>query len=214
MQLIWYGHSCFLIRANNGKRILMDPFENNIGYNNNFPKCDLITISHFHFDHSYLKDIDNTTKVINETGSFEMNYLKLEGLSSFHDKYNGLKRGINTIYIFEIDNYKICHLGDLGHIPSNSILERLKNIDILLIPIGGNFTLDGFEASKLCNLVSPKYILPMHYKTYKTDLHLDDPKKFITSMKHIKKVKSNALNISDLNFNNRCQTILLTLPQN
>lgn len=214
MQLIWYGHSCFLIKSSTGKRILMDPFENNIGYDNNFPKCDLITISHFHFDHSYLKNINNTTKVINEAGSFEMKFLKLEGIPTFHDKYNGLKRGPNTIYILEIDNYKICHLGDLGHIPSNLILEKLKNIDILLIPIGGNFSFDGFEAAKLCNLVSPKYIIPMHYKTYKTNLYLDGPKNFITSMKYIKKIKSNILNLSDLSHSNKCVTILLAPPQN
>ena len=214
MQLSWYGHSCFLIKSSTGKRILMDPFENNIGYDNNFPKCDLITISHFHFDHSYLKNINNTTKVINEAGSFEMKFLKLEGITTFHDKYNGLKRGPNTIYILEIDNYKICHLGDLGHIPSNLILEKLKNIDILLIPIGGNFSFDGFEAAKLCKLVSPKYIIPMHYKTYKTNLYLDGPKNFITSMKYIKKIKSNILNLSDLSHSNRCVTILLAPPQN
>lgn len=213
MQLIWYGHSCFLIKSSTGKRILMDPFSSNIGYSNDFPKSDLITVSHFHFDHSYLKNINSSTKVINETGSFEMKFLKLEGIPTFHDKYCGLKRGPNTIYTFEIDNYKICHLGDLGHIPSNLIIEKLKNIDILLIPIGGHFSLNGFEAAKLCNLLSPKYIIPMHYKTHKTDLYLDDPKNFITSMKYIKKVKSNILNISNLTSTNRCITILLDTPQ-
>lgn len=214
MKLIWYGHSCFLIKTSNGKRILMDPFNNNIGYDNNFPKCDLITISHFHFDHSYLENVDNTTKVINEPGLFDINFLTLEGLSTFHDSYNGLKRGPNIIYIFKINDYKICHLGDLGHIPSDIILEKLKNIDILLIPIGGHFSLDGFQAAKLCSLISPKYIIPMHYKTYKTDLYLDDSRNFITSMKHIEKIKSNTLNISDLNFNNKYQTILLAPPRN
>lgn len=212
MQLIWYGHSCFLIKTSNGKRILMDPFENNIGYNSNFPKCDLITISHLNVEHSYLKNIDATTKIINETGSFDMNFLDLEGISTFHDKCNGFKRGPNIIYIFKVDGYRLCHLGALGHIPSDLILEKLKNLDILLTPIGGHFSLDGFEASKLCNLILPKYIVPMHYKTYKTPLYLDDSKKFITSMKHIKKINTNVLDTSDLTFNDKCQTIMLTPP--
>jgi L-ascorbate metabolism protein UlaG (beta-lactamase superfamily) len=212
MQIIWYGHSCFLIKTSIGKRILMDPFDSNLGYDNNFPKCDLITISHNHFDSSYLNDINSTTKVIKENGNFHFNLFKIEGLNSFHDKCNGLKRGPNIIYIFKDDNYSICHLGHLGHIPCSLTLEKLKNIDILLIPIGGHFTLDGFESAKLCNIISPKYIIPMHYKTNKTSLYLDDPKNFIISMKHIKKFNSNILDTSDLHFNYNSQCILLTPP--
>jgi L-ascorbate metabolism protein UlaG (beta-lactamase superfamily) len=94
------------------------------------------------------------------------------------------------------------------------ILEKLKNIDILLIPIGGHFTLDGFESAKLCNLISPKYIVPMHYKTNTTSLYLDDPKNFIISMKSVKKINSNILDTSDLDINSnlKSECILLTPP--
>ena len=117
MQITWYGHSCFLIKTALGKRILIDPFDNNLGYDNNFPKCDLVTISHNHFDNSYLKNSNNTTKVINEIGTFDMDFFKIEGLNSFHDKCNGLKRGPNIIYIFKYGTSSLCHLGNLGHIP-------------------------------------------------------------------------------------------------
>ena len=212
MQITWYGHSCFLIKTSIGKRILIDPFDNNLGYDNNFPKCDLITINHNHFYSSYLNNCNDTTKVINEVGTFDMNFLKIEGFSSFHDKCNGLKRGPNIIYIFKDDTYSLCHLGNLGHIPHSLVLEKLKNIDILLIPIGGHFTLNGFEAAKLCNLISPKYIIPMQYKTNRTSLYLDDPKNFIISMKHIKKLNSNILDTLDLDFNYKSECILLTPP--
>lgn len=212
MQITWYGHSCFLIKTPIGKRILIDPFNNNLGYNNDFPKCDLITVSHNHFDNSSLNNSNDLTQVINEAGIFNTDFLKIEGFNSFHDKYNGLKRGPNIIFTFKDDNYSICHLGHLGHIPSALILEKLKNIDILLIPIGGHFTLNGFEAAKLCRLISPKYIIPMHYKTNKTSLYLDDPKNFIISMKHIKKINSNILDISTLYLNYESECILLTPP--
>lgn len=212
MQIIWYGHSCFLIKTFTGKRILIDPFDNTVGYQNNFPKCDLITISHNHFDSSYLNGSNNFTKVINETGIFDTTYFKVEGLSSFHDKCNGLRRGPNIIYVFKNHECSICHLGHLGHIPSSVTLEKLKNIDVLLIPIGGNFTLNGLEAAKLCKLILPKYIIPMHYKTNKTSLYLDDPKNFIISMKHIKKINSNILNTSSLDLNCSLQCVLLTPP--
>jgi L-ascorbate metabolism protein UlaG (beta-lactamase superfamily) len=214
MQIIWYGHSCFLVKTSIGKRILIDPFNTSIGYDNNFPKCDLITISHNHFDSSHLNKFNSNTKVINNVGFFDMISFSVEGFNSFHDKYNGLKRGTNIIYTLKSDNYSICHLGHIGHIPSPLILDKLKNIDILLIPIGGHFTLDGFEAAKLCKLISPKYIIPMHYKTNKTSLYLDDPKNFIISMKHIRKINSNVLSIKDLNSIREHECILLTPPNN
>ena len=212
MQIIWYGYSCFLIKTSIGKRILIDPFDNSLEYDNNFPKCDLITISHSHFNNSYLNNSNHETKIINETGLIHMDSLEIEGLNSFHDKYNGLKRGPNIIYIFRDDKYSLCHLGNLGHIPSSLVLEKLKNIDILLIPIGGHFTLNGFDAAKLCKLINPKYIIPMHYRTNRTSLYLDDPKNFIISMKHLKKINSNVLNTSDLDFNYESECILLTPP--
>lgn len=214
MQITWYGHSCFLIKTSIGKRILIDPFDNNLGYDNNFPKCDLITISHNHFYDSYLNKSNTITKVINKIGTFDIDFLKIEGFNSFHDKCNGLKRGPNIIYIIKDNIYSLCHLGDLGHIPCSLVLEKLKNIDILLIPIGGHFTLNGFEAANLCKLVSPKYVIPMQYKTNKTSLYLDDLKNFIISMKHIKKINSNILDTSDLDFTSKPECILLTPPCN
>lgn len=211
MQLSWYGHSCFLIKTTNGKRILIDPFCGDIGYRNEFPKCDLITISHNHFDHNYLNDINSNTKIIKESGLFHMDFVLIDGIKTFHDKCNGIKRGPNIIYIYKFNECTICHLGDLGHIPSDLIIDKLGGVDILLVPIGGHFTLDGFEAARLCNLISPHYIIPMHYKTNKTALYLDDAKKFITSIKNIKVIKSNALDISLLNFNNKCEVLLLNL---
>ena len=141
-----------------------------------------------------------------------MDFLEIEGLNSFHDKYNGLKRGPNIIYIFRGDKYSLCHLGNLGHIPCPSVLEKLRDIDILLAPIGGHFTLNGLDGAKLCKLVKPKYIIPMHYKTNRTSLYLDDPKNFITSMTHLKKISSNVLDTSVLDFNYETECILLTPP--
>lgn len=212
MQIVWYGYSCFLIKTSIGRRILINPFNNILEYESNFPKCDLITTSSSYCNNLYLNNSNPTTKIITEAGIFHMDSLEIEGLNSFQDKYNGFKRGPNIIYIFKDENYSLCHLGHLGHIPSSSVLEKLKNIDILLIPIGGNFTLNGFDATKLCKLISPKYIIPMHYKTNNTSLCLDDPKNFIISMKHIKKINSNILNTSDFTFKYESECIILTPP--
>lgn len=212
MQIIWYGYSCFLIKTSIGKRILIDPFDNILEYQNHFPKCDLITTSSSYYNSLYLNSPNPTGKVLNEAGVIHIDSLEIEGLNSFQDKYNGFKRGPNIIYTFKDEKYSLAHLGNLGHIPSSSVLEKLRNIDILLIPIGGNFTLNGFDATKLCKLICPKYIIPMHYKTNRNSLYLDDPKNFIISMKHIRKINSNILNTSDLNFACESECILLTPP--
>ena len=188
MQIIWYGHSCFLIKTSSGKRILLDPFKIDINSTASFPKCDLITLSHTHFNHSYINTENTDTKIINTEGYFDMDFAKTYGFNTYHDKLLGLKRGKNTIFILKIDNYTLCHLGDLGHIPDNNILDKLQGIDILFIPIGGNFTLDSYSASKLCELVSPKYIIPMQYKTLDSFIPLDDLDKFIFYNKYIHKI--------------------------
>ena len=213
MQLIWYGHSCFMIKTNEGKRILIDPFEPSVGYNSDFPKCDLITISHNHFDHSFINKINSQTKIINTFGNFRFDSFKLEGINSFHDNYRGLKRGPNIIYIFKFQNLSIAHLGDLGYIPESAILNKLNSLDFLLLPIGSNFTLDGNQAAKLCNMLMPRYIVPMHYKTHITDLNLDDSKKFILSMKKVNKINSNSIDLLSFDSkHNNMETLLLKPP--
>ena len=147
MQLIWYGHSCFLIKTDEGRRILIDPFESSLGYNTDFPKCDLITISHSHFDHSFINKLNIDTKIISACGSFDFDFLHLKGINSYHDNYNGLKRGRNVIYIFKFNNISLAHLGDLGHIPEAAVLDELTSLDFMLVPVGGNFTLNGNDAA-------------------------------------------------------------------
>lgn len=209
MQIIWYGHSCFLIKTSIGKRILMEPFNTITQCNWNLPKCDLIITSR-DYSNLHLSRQNDVAKIINETGILNIFDLKIEGLNSFQDNYNGLKRGPNIIYVIKENQYSLCHLGNLGHIPSSSVLDKIKNIDILFIPIDGNFTLDGSNAAKICTLINPKYIIPMSYKTNNTSLYLDDPKNFIISMKHVKKINSNIIDTSDLNLNYESECLFLS----
>lgn len=200
MQIIWFGHSCFLLKTSCGKRILTDPFHRSIGYKSNFPKCDIITISHNHFDHSTINDINIDTEIIDSANIYNLDFVTIEGINSFHDNFYGLKRGPNIIYLFHCDNLCICHLGDLGHIPNSNILNKLSHIDILFIPIGGHFTIDGKEAAKLCNLLSPKIVIPMHYKSHQCNINLNNSISFLTNMNNIISIDSNIFNVDNINF--------------
>lgn len=196
MQITWYGHSCFLIKNSYGKRILIDPFPPDNNYRCIYPKCDLITISHHHLYSSYIDDSNLTTKIINEPGVFSNNFCDITGYNTYHDDDNGLKRGCVIIYKYIINNISLCHLGDIGCIPCEKTLESIKNIDILFVPIGGQFTLDGIKSSILCSIINPKYIIPMNYKTENGPLFLDSVKDFIINMKNIRKINSNSIDIT------------------
>ena len=190
MEVIWLGHASFLLKNSIGKRLLLDPFPSDIGYPTYEDKVDLIVMSHKHFDHSYISVANSETKLIDTTGEHKTDFCIIKGLSSYHDKENGLKRGVNNIYIIDMDGFRICHLGDLGHTLDSQTISQIGKVDVLMVPIGGNFTIDGAEAAKVATSINPTYIIPMHYKTPKLTFELEGPEKFLTSIKNVKKIES------------------------
>lgn len=162
----WFGQACF--EVSNSKKIVTDPHDGEtVGLNAPKAKADIVTVSHDHFDHASGVGIAKKqgAKVLKEEkGEKTVKGVKIKGIKSYHDKAKGSKRGENTIYTFELDGFKICHLGDLGHIVSSELIEEIGEIDILMIPIGGNYTIDGGEAIEVVEKINPKVIIPMHYK--------------------------------------------------
>lgn len=197
MQITWFGQSCFLIKSYDGVVILTDPFDNKIGYKPYNGFADVVTISHHHFDHDYTKNLSEDTKIIDSTGVFNFQNVKIEGIPSYHDKVKGAARGNNTIFVFQVDNLRICHLGDLGYILNDDEINLLGDIDILLIPVGGNFTINAREAAELCRKLQSKIVIPMHYKTSLISLPLDGVDKFILEMKNGEKMIENKISILD-----------------
>jgi len=183
MEIIWLGHSSFLIKDSNGKTIITDPFDDSVGYNIYSDIADIVTVSHPHFDHNYTEKIQGNPTIINTVGTFNIDGIIITGIPSFHDKMKGSKRGSNNIYIMEVDNYRICHLGDLGHLLSSDDIDKLGSIDILLIPVGGNFTIDGKEAAEVAKAINSHIVIPMHFKTPALSFPLDGVEPFLTSMK-------------------------------
>ncbi|MCI1944925.1 MBL fold metallo-hydrolase [Clostridium luticellarii] len=196
MKIQWLGHSSFLLEDSKSHRLLTDPFDETVGYQIFQGEVDLITISHNHFDHNYTQDI-KCSHIINETGSFNLCGINIIGIPSYHDKVKGAKRGKNIIFIIEMDGYRICHLGDLGYTLSSKEVEELGSIDVLLIPVGGNFTIDGKEAASLAKSINSHIIIPMHYKTSSLTFELDGLEKFLKYMKNAERLKSNTLTLEN-----------------
>ncbi|URZ05096.1 hypothetical protein CLROS_004200 [Clostridium felsineum] len=199
LKFTWYGQACFLIESKNNKKILLDPFDNSIGYSTFKGEADIVTISHHHFDHDYTDGITNSPKILDKPGEYRIDDITIKGIPSFHDNVKGAARGKNTIFLFNIDGLKICHLGDLGYILSDSEIKELGTIDVLMIPVGGNFTIDGKEAALLCKKINSSIVLPMHYKTSFTVMPIEGAEKFIMNMKNAEKLSSNVLTVNEKN---------------
>ncbi len=166
MKLEWLGHACFYITTDNNTKILLDPYNDMHGYSlpDNL-EADIVTISHEHKDHNCTSKIIGDYTLINTVGSFIEKDVEINGVQTFHDSENGATRGLNTVYNITVDKINICHLGDLGHFLTNEKIDEIGEVDILLVPIGGIFTITSEEARTVVKQLRPKIIIPMHYKT-------------------------------------------------
>ena len=154
INLTYLGHACFKVESDNYS-IILDPYKGVKGFEDIEGDCNEVLCSHDHFDHAYVDKLNITKK----KSPFD-----LKTIESYHDDSRGTKRGHNTITVISKDNKKIVHLGDLGHTLDRETLEFLKYTTVLLIPIGGTYTIDSDTAIKVINDINPKYIVPMHYK--------------------------------------------------
>lgn len=165
MKIKWLGHSCFLITSNDGVRVLMDPFDSSVGYEVPHVAADIVTTSHRHADHNYTQAVQGEFFHINTTGLFSHKGIEVVGIGAFHDEENGAKRGENTIYKFVMDGLHICHCGDLGHVLTEEQRKAIGHVDILLIPVGGFYTIGPEQAVIVVSMLQPSVIIPMHFKT-------------------------------------------------
>lgn len=164
MVITWYGQSCFKIQA--GETVLtIDPFDKSIGLTPPRFRADILAITHNHYDHNNKESINGEPFLIDGPGEYEIKGLEILGIESFHDNAEGAKRGKNTIYKIVMDEIRLCHLGDLGQEKlTDKQLQTLGEIDILMIPVGGKYTIAASESIVIINQIEPRIVIPMHYK--------------------------------------------------
>ena len=182
MKIEWMGHSCFVITSKDGTVIVTDPYEPNafggqLTYKPVKAKADIVTISHDHADHNYPRMLSGSYDVVRDAGVYKG--IKVEAVKAAHDPEGGKLRGKNTIFVFEVDGIRIAHLGDLGHIPTDEQAAKLKSVDVMLIPIGGFFTIDPREADMVIAKVKPKIAIPMHFCTKGCKFNIAPVEKFL-----------------------------------
>jgi L-ascorbate metabolism protein UlaG (beta-lactamase superfamily) len=165
MEIICLGHSSFRIK---GKKttLVTDPYDEKVGFK--FPRgvaADIVTVSHDHHDHNQAQLVKDVKKAITGPGEYEIGGTSIIGIASFHDDQKGSLRGPNTIYVIEMDGMRLVHLGDLGHTIKTRRAETIGEVDILMIPVGGEYTIGPKQAVEVVAILEPKVILPMHYQT-------------------------------------------------
>lgn len=184
MHITWHGQSFFQLQTslNKGEQttLAIDPFDESIGLKVPSVSADILLISHSHADHSNKNAVKGQSFLIEGPGEYEVKEIFIQGIPSFHDEEGGKKRGLNTIYTIEMEEMRLCHLGDFGQKELTADqLEQIGDIDILFVPVGGEFSLDAKGAAHVISQIEPKVVIPMHYSVPKLKVKLDEVEKFL-----------------------------------
>ena len=185
MKIKYLGHASFLITSDSGVKIITDPYETGGGlsYGEIAESADIVTVSHEHSDHNNVAAVGGNPKVVR--GAAKVKGIEFEAIPCYHDDARGKARGKNTIFYFEVDDIKVCHLGDLGHRLGDTQVTELGGVDILLIPVGGFYTIDARVAIELCGRIKPRVVIPMHYKTDKCDYPIAGVERFLQGKEEV-----------------------------
>jgi len=201
MKVKWLGHSAFLVTAADGTRIITDPYvpgsyDGGLGYGPIKEVCDAVTVSHDHDDHNGWKNLSGRPQLVRGAGSFQVKSVAITGFDTAHDETGGSERGRNTVYLFETDDLRLCHLGDLGEELPKPVADAIGAVDVLLCPIGGVFTIDARQAHDVAAVLQAKVVIPMHYKTAKLGFPIAGVVDFIRGRSNVKQAGSAEVGIA------------------
>lgn len=171
MDITYLGHASFKLRGKQAS-VVCDPFASSIGFGMPRVSSDIVTVSHAHEDHNNVSSVSGSVRrgepfVISAPGEYEVSGISIFGTRTFHDNQKGAERGLNSVYVIHVDEISICHLGDLGCVFGDSQVEKIGEVDVLLVPIGGVYTIGPKEAIEVINQLQPSIAIPMHYRTKK-----------------------------------------------
>lgn len=180
MKIQYLGHSCFVLTESTGTTVVTDPY-GKIGFSVPAVRADVVTVSHQHYDHNNVAAVEGHPLIIDKEGFYTFDGVEVTGIRSFHDDEGGAVRGENIIFKFRMDGLDVCHLGDIGESCTAELLEQILPIDILLIPVGGKYTIDGEQAREYVDRIMPSIVIPMHYKTKDLNMDIEKPDDFVDS---------------------------------
>ena len=214
MKIKWLAHSAFLITAESGTRIVTDPYKTFDKHKHGefHDAADIVTVSHGHGDHNNVAAVKGNPLVMDKAevaqGIKDKN-VKIKGVMTAHDDAGGSKRGPNVIFCMDVDGVKICHCGDLGHTLTDAQVKEIGKVDVLMVPVGGTFTVDAAGATQVCEQLKPRIILPMHYLTEKIGLPIGKVDDFLKGKGDVKRVDGSEIEVKAGNLPASTQIVLL-----
>ena len=180
-EIIWLGHASFRLKSKDAT-IITDPYDKSLGLGSPGQRADIVTVSHNHPHHNAVATVKGDPFVIAGPGEYEVRGVFITGVWSFADDEGGKKLGRNNIFLFHLDDLVVCHLGALGHTLNSQQLEAIGDVDVLLVPVGGNVSLSAGKASEVISQIEPRVVIPMHYSTGRETLQMDSLDKFTKEM--------------------------------
>ena len=213
MEITWFGHSCFRLRDRDAT-VVTDPFDKSLGYELPRVRADIVTVSHDHPHHGHPSAVKGDFKVINSPGEYEIRSVFITGIATYPSRRQGKgdeksENQRNVIFVFEFDGLSFCHLGDLAQVPTQTQVEALSNIDVLMVPVGGATSLNAAQAAEIISLIEPYIVIPMHYKTSAISLKLDKVDKFLKEMGAPRIEPIDVLKITKSNLPQETQVVVL-----
>jgi L-ascorbate metabolism protein UlaG (beta-lactamase superfamily) len=201
MRIRWLGHSAFLLATSDGTSIITDPyvsgsFDGDVNYGPIHEAADAVTVSHHHQDHDGVSGLPGRPKVIEGKGSHKVGSVSIAGVETFHDENQGAGRGRNTVFVFEAEGLRLCHCGDLGHVLTAGQAAAIGRVDVLLVPVGGKFTVDAAAARKVATQLAARVTIPMHYKTEKLGFDIAGIDSFVRDRADVKRVGAAEVEVS------------------
>ncbi len=179
MKIEYLGHSCFKLTESTGTSVVCDPYSGEIGYDMPKVSADAVTVSHGHYDHNATANVGGNPQIISGENVHDLDGVAIDAIKSFHDECRGRKRGENTIFKFRMDGIDVCHLGDLGEACTPELIETILPVNVLMIPVGGTYTIDAETAKEYVDRIMPDIVLPMHYRTKDCTLDIDRLDEFL-----------------------------------
>lgn len=211
MKIKWLGHASFLITSDSGVRVVTDPYSRGggIDYGPIQEAAEIVTVSHKHQDHNNVGAVKGKPAVVDAPGVRTIKGIEFTGVSSYHDGAKGAQRGPNIIFCFTVDGIRVCHLGDLGHDLDAAKVKEIGDVDVLLIPVGGFYTIDCGQACGVCDVLKPKVVIPMHVKTAKCDYPIVGVEDFLKGRKNVRGVAASEVEIKKDKLPEEIETIVL-----
>jgi L-ascorbate metabolism protein UlaG (beta-lactamase superfamily) len=201
LKVRWLGHSAFLLTAADGTCIITDPyipgsFSGQLTYGPIRETAHAVTVSHHHRDHDGVQKLSGEPAVFDRAGSYKEGSISISGFDTFHDESKGAERGHNVVFVFEADGLRVCHCGDLGHVLNAQQVAAIGRVDVLLLPVGGTFTVDATAAHQVVDQLAARVVIPMHYKTDKLGFDIDGVEAFIQGEMNVKHIGRAEVDVS------------------